>query len=294
MPSEFSGRSAILLTAHGSSHPLAQAALEAFALRAGAAHPALPVHLAYTARPHRGSHLGPPPGRSLAATLEELAGAGLSRLLVQSLHVIAGDEWERTARQVARFARREGVEARVGGPLLSQAGDAVAVAEAVAASLPDADGCGPPPGLEPGQAGGNDAQGDRGPSGGPGQPVVLMGHGTTHQAQELYRALARRLEARRLGTLLGVMEAHSPDDPLHIQAIIARLTARGARSARLMPLLTVSGRHAHNDLAGRGPKSWKTLLAQAGIASTPDLAGLVEREAFATLWLGRIARAAAG
>ncbi len=333
-PSMTQPTTVIILAAHGSSHCKAQAALTAFALRAGERHPGVAVHLAYTAVPHASSHLGPPPGRSLADTLAAVRTAGLSpqpagelaagapcstvaasgavldersatglnsgpgagsasrptRLLVQSLHVIAGDEWERMVRQVTRFARKEGVEARLGGPLLAEAEDAKAVALAVAASLEDA-GDAKACCLEQGQP---DAPGAILGSGAPGQPVVLMGHGTTHQAQELYRALAQRLEALRPDVLLGVMEAHSPDDPLHIQAIIARLKARGAVTARLMPLLTVSGRHAHNDLAGNGPRSWKTLLAHAGITCQPDLAGLVEREPFAGLWLDKLARIASG
>lgn len=251
----------LILAAHGSSHSKAQAVLEGFAQRAHSVHPDVPVHLAFTAIP-RSSHLESSPGRSLAATLEDFAGTGVTRLLVQSLHVIAGGEWERTARLVETFARRAGIKASLGGPLLATPKDADAVARAVTGSLPDA----------------------------ADQPVLLMGHGTTHQSQELYRTLALHLSAMRPGTYLGVMEAHSPEDPLHIQAILARLAGRGARSARLMPLLTVAGRHAYNDLAGPGPSSWKTMLDRAGILGIPDLAGLVEREAFATLWLDRIAR----
>jgi len=89
-------------------------------------------------------------------------------------------------------------------------------------------------------------------------------------------------------TRLGVLEAADPGDPLSIEAIARDLAAAGARSARLMPFLTVAGRHAHKDLAGDQPGSWKSVLARHGIEGVPDLAGLVEREAFAQLWLDRL------
>ncbi|WP_027190425.1 sirohydrochlorin cobaltochelatase [Fundidesulfovibrio putealis] len=251
----------LILAAHGSSHPQARESLEGFAARVRREHPGLDVRMAYTATPRPGNHPGANSNYGLADTLAGLAGKTGLDLRVQSLHVIAGADYDRMREALEAFAAAAGARLTMCAPLLAGPQDAPAAARALAAAL------------------GEDE---------PGEAVVLMGHGTTHDAQDLYRVLAERLKTELPKARLGVLEAADPGDPLSIQAIARDLESCGVRSARLVPLLTVAGRHAHKDLAGDRPGSWKSVLAEHGIAGLPDLAGLLEREVFVRLWLERL------
>lgn len=253
----------VILAAHGSSHPQAREALEGFAARVRLEHPGLDVRMAYTATPRPGNHPGAKSNHGLADTLAGLAALGRRGgmdLRVQSLHVIAGADYDRMREAMEAFAGTVGARLTMCAPLLAGPEDAPAAAKALAAALPQ------------------------------GETVVLMGHGTTHDAQDLYRVLAERLKTELPKARLGVLEAADPGDALSIQAIARDLESRGVREARLVPLLTVAGRHAHKDLAGDRPGSWKSVLAEHGIVGVPDLAGLLEREVFVSLWLERLAR----
>jgi sirohydrochlorin cobaltochelatase len=252
----------LILAAHGSSHPQAREALEGFAARVRRVHPGLAVHMAYTATPRPGNHPGLRASHGLAETLAGLDGRTGLDLRVQSLHVIAGADYDRMREALEAFAVAAGARLTMCAPLLARPEDAPAAAKALAEALPQDEA---------------------------GEAVVLMGHGTTHDAQDLYRVLAERLKTELPQARLGVLEAADPGDPLSIQAIARDLESRGVRSARLVPLLTVAGRHAHKDLAGDRPGSWKSVLAEHGIEGLPDLAGLLEREVFVRLWLERIA-----
>lgn len=254
----------LILAAHGSSHPQAREALEGFAARVRQEHPGLDVRMAYTATPRTGNHPGATSNYGLADTLAGLAGRTGLDLRVQSLHVIAGADYDRMREALEDFAVGAGARLTMCAPLLAGPEDAPAAARALAAALAQDET--------------NDA----------GEAVVLMGHGTTHDAQDLYRVLAERLKRELPKARLGVLEAADPGDPLSIQAIARDLESRGVRSARLVPLLTVAGRHAHKDLAGDRPGSWKSVLAEHGITGLPDLAGLLEREVFVRLWLERL------
>lgn len=248
----------LILAAHGSSHPQARKALEGFAARVRLEHPGLDVRMAYTATPRPGNHPGANSNSGLADTLAGLAGRTGLDLRVQSLHVIAGADYDRMREALKDFAAENSALLTMCAPLLAGPEDAPAAAKALAAALPR------------------------------DEAVVLMGHGTTHDAQDLYRVLAERLMTELPEARLGVLEAADPGDALSIQAIARDLESRGVREARLVPLLTVAGRHAHKDLAGDRPGSWKSVLAEHGIESTADLAGLLERDVFVSLWLERL------
>jgi sirohydrochlorin cobaltochelatase len=253
--------SILILAAHGSSHPSARLALDGFTALVRREHPDNRVLLAYTALRRTGNHPAQISGNGLAEVLTELEHPGPIAVHVQSLHVIAGDEFDRMREMLDAFARGRGAAVSISGPLLGGPEDISGVADALAKSVGT---------LRPDEA------------------AVLMGHGTTHEAQDLYRSLAESLKDMLPSARLGVLEAADPADPLSIQAIASDLHERGVRAARLIPFLTVAGRHAHKDLAGDQPGSWKSALAEHGITAQPDLAGLLQRQAFAAMWLKRL------
>jgi len=281
--------SVLILAAHGSSHGRAKAALAAFAGRVQHEHPCVRVLSAHTAG--QSSHAlrtDVVPGMEEALHALTQAPDGAPRILrVQSLHVIAGREFDRMRALCREFADREGWDVAVAGPLLSCAADAPLVAEALSENITK---CMTYSITNSTTTDAPDATPDTAPDARNAlrEAVILMGHGTTHAAQELYRRLAARLAVALPLARLGVMETANPHSSLSIQAIAHGLAEQGIRRARIIPFLTVAGRHAHNDLAGDQPGSWKSILAEHGIEGVPDLTGLIEQGAFVRLWLASI------
>ena len=81
---------------------------------------------------------------------------------------------------------------------------------------------------------------------GPGEAIILVGHGSDHPSWATYPAL-QYLLSQRFGHLvhIGVLEGHPPR-----QEVIARVLASGLKLVRLLPLMLVAGRHFQEDLAG--------------------------------------------
>jgi sirohydrochlorin cobaltochelatase len=71
------------------------------------------------------------------------------------------------------------------------------------------------------------------------------------------------------------------------------LAGKGVKRAYLVPLMTVAGDHAKNDMAGDGPDSWKSQLQAIGVASVPVLKGLAEFDPIVELWLDNLKAAMA-
>ncbi len=273
----------IILAAHGSRLPEARATLEAFTARAAALHPDCPVRLARTmGELHHGRHLRPLFGaRSVDAAFLEMAGLGVARVAVQSLHVVAGGEFAEVAAAAERARRGAGFAAvTVGGPLLPAAGDdggrpdmggIVLAAETLLSSLP--------PGRTPHEA------------------VAVMGHGARGPARETYAALAAELARRDPLVFFATLDRTKADaarEDSHIGRLRRAILDSGAGRAWLVPFFSVAGAHARRDLAGDEALSWRGVLSRAGIDCLPVLSGLLEREGFACIFLSRLDAALSG
>jgi sirohydrochlorin cobaltochelatase len=70
-----------------------------------------------------------------------------------------------------------------------------------------------------------------------------------------------------------------------ISDVTSELKASGAKKVKLMPFLLVWGGHATNDLAGRGPSSWKSLLEQNGFEVDVQLQAMGEQEEIVSIFL---------
>ena len=94
-----------------------------------------------------------------------------------------------------------------------------------------------------------------------GQPeggaLVLLGHGTEHFANMVYPAY------------MGTVEGWPGFDE-----VLAQLKEDGCGQALLVPFMLVAGDHALNDMAGDGPKSWKSRLEAAGVGVRCRMRGL--------------------
>uniref|UniRef100_I2PWV8 Cobalamin biosynthesis protein CbiK, Co2+ chelatase n=1 Tax=Desulfovibrio sp. U5L TaxID=596152 RepID=I2PWV8_9BACT len=260
---------AIVLAAHGSSHPGAMAGLAAFRESVQAAYPDLRLELARTVGRKHGSAAAFGGARRVVDVLAGLAASGVRRVAVQSLHVVPGEEYHCLLAGLGRFLEADGgtLSVSVGAPLLASLADVEAVAGAVIESLPA------------GRA--------------PGEGLVLMGHGAPPPGAGFYEALRERLSRldplARFGAMPRERGAPCPD----ILGIRDELLAAGVATAWLLPFFTVAGAHACCDLAGDKATSWRGILEASGIRCRPCLAGLIEREPFAAVWRGHLRKALA-
>ncbi|MBN2139709.1 MAG: sirohydrochlorin cobaltochelatase [Desulfovibrionaceae bacterium] len=251
---------AILLAAFGSRHPQSRAALEAMVHRVRQRYPNAACGLCYTSGTIR-DHLarrGEEPD-SADQALERLLGQGLRRVAVQSLHMIPGEEFHNLLTLANRLMLKKGGFERieVGFPLLAGEEDIQNVARALLRVLPEHSG--------------------------PGEAVLLMGHGTPHAGNVYYQALESRLRRTDPDVYVGAMDA----DP-GISAVCDRLVKDGRNKVQLMPLLFGAGMHAATDMTGEGPDSWKNTLSRRGIDCLTVLKGAAEHEPLADIWLAHL------
>ncbi len=250
----------ILLVAFGSSRQEAHVPLMRFDARVRGRFGGVPTRWAFTSGIVRGklAESGKKTD-SVAKALEKLWFEKYTHVAVQSLHMITGKEYDGLEADVRDFQRpgREFAGLSLGGPLLGGERDVPRVVDAIMANLPA------------GRA--------------PGEPVVLMGHGTWHAGDSLYDLLYAGLRERTPDVYLATM-----DGRLTIGDVRDDLVARGARKAWLMPLLAVPGRHVHRDMCGPGPESWVGILRAAGIETACETTGTAEFPEFADIWLDRL------
>ncbi|MDO9084244.1 MAG: sirohydrochlorin cobaltochelatase [Humidesulfovibrio sp.] len=249
----------ILLVAFGTSVPEAVSAIDALKQQTEAAFPGVPVRMAYSSKIIRDKIAGEGvTKKSPAQALADMAAEGFTEVAVQSLHAIPGREYSDIKATAEAFqAMPKGIrKVTVGRPLLYSHEDIAKAAEAILLSLPKHK---------------------------KGAAVLLMGHGTDHPANAAYAALQLALWKHDQSVFIATVEG-TPG----LDEIIPVLKRQGVRAAHLVPLMSVAGDHAHNDMAGKDDDSWASKLKAAGIASTPVLVGLGSRPAVAGLWIDHL------
>lgn len=104
--------------------------------------------------------------------------------------------------------------------------------------------------------------------------ICFMGHGTEHDANQVYQKMQDRLTADGYKNyFIGTVEAEpSLDD------VLAKLKDGNYKKVVLEPLMVVAGDHANNDMAGDEEDSWKTVLENEGYEVKCLLRGLGENE----------------
>jgi sirohydrochlorin cobaltochelatase len=250
----------ILLVAFGSTIPEAQIAFENIDRSVKKAFPGVEVYWAYTSRiiiakmAKEGKHLVTP-----VEALAGMMGEKFTHVAVQALHVIPGAEFHGLVQNVRRFeGMSKGIEqVSVGYPLLATSEDLQRVAEAMIKIIP--------------------------PERKKKDAVVFMGHGTHHPADVYYAALNYHVQKLDPNIFVGTVEGWP-----EIDDVIADLQKRGINKAYLLPLMSVAGDHARNDMVGPEENSWKSILEKQGIDSEPVLKGLAEYEEFVDIWLDHL------
>ncbi len=252
-------RPGILLVAFGSSEASAQVSFENLERRTRAAHPEIPVRWAYTSHIIRHKLAGrgellDSPEMALARMRDE----GFTHVAVQSLHTIGGAEYHELQQVVGAFRSMGGFDCvLLGDPLLASQEDMERVVEAVLSTIPS--------------------------SRRPNEAVLLMGHGTHHPSNAFYAALMFQLQLSDANLFVGTVEGFPG-----IDVIRDLLLRKGIRKVYLMPLMSVAGDHAKNDMAGDQDDSWTSVLTRAGLDCVPVLKGTAEYDVFADIWVDHI------
>jgi sirohydrochlorin cobaltochelatase len=250
----------ILLVAFGSSEASAQASFEKIDDRVKAKFPGIPVHWAYTSHIIReklakqGRNLDSP-----EVALAKMMDQKYTHVAVQSLHTILGAEYDDLKKTINGYKVMEGFQKiLLGYPLMATQQDMERTVDAVLATIPK--------------------QRKK------GEAIVLMGHGTHHPANAFYAALMFQLQLKDPNIFVGTVEGYP-----EIDMIQGFLQKKNLKKAWLMPLMSVAGDHAKNDMAGDEEDSWKSVLTKAGIQCMPVLKGTAEYDIFVDIWVDHIA-----
>jgi len=253
-------KNGILLVAFGSTVPEAQISFENIDRSVKKAFPGVEVYWAYTSRiiiakmAKEGKNLSTP-----VEALAKMMGEKFTHVAVQALHVIPGEEFHGLAQNVRRFeGMSKGIErVSVGYPLLATSEDLQRVADAMIKIIP--------------------------PERKKKDAVVFMGHGTHHPADVYYAALNYHVHKLDPNIFVATVEGWP-----EIDDVIKDLKKEGLDKVYLMPLMSVAGDHARNDMAGPEEKSWKSILEKEGIDCEPVLKGLAEYREFVDIWVDHL------
>lgn len=110
--------------------------------------------------------------------------------------------------------------------------------------------------------------------------VVFMGHGTEHPANSAYSQMDGILAEDYENVLLGTVEGYPGYDE-----VLSGLKASGVKKVRLMPFMVVAGDHALNDLTGNESESWKSMLEKEGFEIDYNLKGMGENDGIAEIFV---------
>ena len=249
----------VLLVAFGSSEASAQISFENIHKKVQQKYPDVSIRWAYTSTIIRnklakqGKMLDSP-----EVALAKMQDEKFTHVAVQSLHTIAGEEYQDLDRTVQAFKMMGAFEKIIlGYPLLAVQKDLAQTVDAVIATIPK----------------------ERKPN----EAVVLMGHGTPHPANAFYAALMFQLQLKDPNIFVGTVEGY-PD----VDLIVDLLLKKKIKKAYLLPFMSVAGDHAKNDMAGDEDGSWTSILTKAGVQSTPILKGTAEYDPFIDIWVAHL------
>lgn len=272
----------IIVASHGTTYADARAHdIGAVERAVQAAYPGWAVRRAFTSQPiidriqtHEGEKVD-----NLVQALQRAVDEGVRTLVILPTHLLCGAEYERLVATADRF--RNAMAVAIAEPLLgmaaSNAGSANsnlhAVTDAVATAIARDAGYGSA------LAAAQD-----------GCALVLVGHGSAHEASAVYDQM--QAEAVRLGygnVFVGTIEGEPADTSC--EAVIRKVLAAGYTKVQLRPLMLVAGAHANKDMVGSAPESWKSRFEAAGITATAQAKGLGQIAAVQKIYVRNVADA---
>jgi len=255
-----STKKAILLVAFGTSDPEAAKAFKQVEKTARERFPGVEMRWAYTSRMIRAKlakegKLLDSPETAFAKLMDD----GYTHVAVLSLHTIPGEEFHELYQNAHLFGQMAGGFQRVlvARPLLSSSEDMQTVAEALLKNIP---------GRKAGDA------------------VIFMGHGTEHHpADAIYLAMNQVFQEFDSNAFVAAVEGRNS-----LENVIPKLKKRKVKKVFLVPLMSVAGEHAKNDMAGDEPDSWKSILTEKGFKCESILKGTAEIPEIVDVWLDHL------
>jgi len=209
------------------------------------------IHWAYSSRMVRHALKKKKKLKDPVETARSLAQKGYEWVVIQSLHLICGHEFDRLVTQ-----RDEApIRSSMGLPLLTSRKDYAAVANALSSILP------------------RDTN----------QAVILVGHGTDHPAWSAYPALESILRQHHGDRIfLGVVEGYPGLDHT-----LDRIKAAGFKKVCLVPFMLVAGVHFTEDLTCEAD-SWQKTFERQGIEVTVVDQGIGHMEGITRIFCDHI------
>lgn len=177
--------------------------------------------------------------------VDKLKEEGVEDIYIQPLHIIAGHEY-------GKISSIDGV--KLGLPLLSSDEDYKRAVEAVNSKDIDADA------------------------------LILMGHGTDHEADESYKKLEK--EYRRQG--YENVYVATVEGEITIEDVLKRIEDKDYKRVLIQPFMLVAGDHATNDMASDEDDSWKSILESRGYEVEVNLKGLGEYQAIRDIYIDHL------
>lgn len=190
--------------------------------------------------------------------LERLIKEGYRDVVIQSLHILNGDEFEKITSEVLAY-KDQFQRMSIGKPLLSSIEDYQWVIDALISNSPK-------------------LQTD--------ERVVFMGHGASHHAFSAYACIDHLFMTKKLPFIMGAVESYP-----EIDTVLTRLQQENVRKVHLIPFMIVAGDHATNDMASDEEDSWKSQIEAIGVEAQCHLQGLGENEQIRALFAEHLLQA---
>jgi len=255
---------AIVLVAFGSRESKAQRAFRVMGQATRARFPSYPVRWAFTSSMIRrkwaeAGHPVDSPSMALARLRDE----GVTHVAVQSLHTIAGREFDELQQEIHQCQQGPGMCFRIslGQPLLASLQDLRLAVAVLMTHVPKARR--------------------------PDEPVIVMGHGTEqHPAELAYVAAAAEFQRLDPRVFLATVEGQPA-----FTTVLKQLPRSGARRVWLVPFMAMAGNHVIQDMNGPAADSWTSQLTRRGFTPRPVLKGTAEYVGIQDIWLNHLADA---
>ena len=185
--------------------------------------------------------------------LDELKKENYGTVVVQSLHVMNGAEYDDMMAIVSEY-EKDFASIKVGKALLTSHEDYEKTILALADNFPERS---------------------------EGEAIVFMGHGTHHEANAVYAALEYAFEADGYDNVfVGTVEGFPTFDN-----VLNKLKKNDIKKVTLMPLMIVAGDHAENDMGGDEDDAWKTMLKKEGYEVEIYMHGMGESQGIRDIFI---------
>jgi len=276
-------KNGILLVTFGSSYEAPQETFKTIGAATKAKFPGVEIRWAYTAelilnKLRQGNGEGTLNGQKIdndnpEEALIQMVKDGYSKITVQSLHIIPGEEFDDVVGTVEKVKKQfPGLECAIGKPLLDSPEDLTEVARVLAEKFKAETAA--------------------------GQPVCLMGHGTPeHVNHNRYAQLEDELQKLSPLFYIGVVDPNTVLDdeenaPL-IDGVLPKIKSLNLKDKKvtISPLMSIAGDHASNDMNGvtnsakLDEQSWKERFEGEGYAVTSVMKGLGDYAEINAIWM---------